>query len=480
MEIKKTIFALAMGAVAMPAMAQFQDADTDDRLRFSLEKITKSDAELDDSISAARSNITYFQMGIEQKDYKEAYNCWKWLMKYTPYAQRNLYAGNAPFMLYTLITQTQDKAQQVIYFNDLKDMFDKRLARLDTLNSFSPITNTKGDVLAVRADWLNWAAAAIGEEAKYDFMASYNSYSDAIREIKENGGREIEGSVLQNFIGVSDAYFKQVPEHRERYLQDYLDSKEACEKMLNLAKEAEAAGDTEKAMQLVQKYDQPLAWIEQTFAQSGAADKAQVIALYEKTIEAKKDDIAYLRSALTLMQSADCDDAEIYYKAAEYAYAIEPSFESAIALAQNASNKGDKDGMIKLYKEALELCKNDNTRGNICLRIASGLIKSAQYTGAQTYLEKARGFNPDLAGKTLLQQANINSKLGQYDQAIANAQEAKTADITVSGTADRLIANIQKVKAAMAANAAANAKAKAAYDAYMAKKKAEEDFWKGK
>ena len=477
MKFKTWMMALALGAVTTPAMAQFEDTDINDRAEFSYKKAGVPAGEaLEDSIKSARSYVSAFQQGIANQDYREAYASWKYLMKHTPFINNGIYAGNAPYMFYQLITNEQDANMKLVYFKDMMRMFDERLNRLDSINSYNKVKNTKGDVLAVRADYYNYTAPSIGEACGYNFKTHYGNYADAIKEIKENGGREIEGSVLQNFILISDAYFKQVPTHREQYMQDYLDSKDACEKMLQLAKEAEAEGDTAKAQQLVAKYDAPLAIIESTFAQSGAANREQVIALYEKTIEAKKDDLAYLRSAMTLMSNADCDDADIYYKAAEYAYNIEPTFESAIGLGQMEQKNGNMNKMLEYYNKAIELCKNDATKGNICLRIASALRKSSQYTGALNYLDKVSNYNPDLAGKALIQQATVYTQLGQYNDAISAARKATAADITVSGTADRLIASIQKAQA----NAAANAKAKAEYDKYMAKKKAEEDFWKGK
>jgi len=481
MKLKNLILAIALGSTATTAMAQFEGTDINDRIEYSFKKAgIPAGSEMEDSIGIARGYVSMFQQSISNKDYKDAYINWKWLMKYTPFVNNGIYAGYAPYMFYQLINAEQDTNQKLAYFNDMMDMFDKRLARLDSINSFNEkVKNTKGDVLAVRAEYYNYTAPAMAQakiDCGYTFEKHYGNYSNAIKEIKENGGREIEGSVLQNFIAISDAYFKQVPSHREQYLQDYMDAKEACEKMLQMAKEAQAEGDTAKAQQLVAKYDAPLAQIEATFATSGAADREQVIALYEKTIESKKDDLNYLRSAMTLMSNADCDDADIYYKAAQYAYAIEPTFESSIGLGQLEQKNGNMNKMMEYYNKAIELCKNDATKGQICMKIASGLRKSKQFTGASNYLDKAKSYNADLAGKALIQKATISTQLGQYDEAISLARQATAADITVSGTADRLIASIQKAKA----NQAANAKAKAEYDAYMAKKKAEADFWSGK
>jgi tetratricopeptide (TPR) repeat protein len=69
--------------------------------------------------------------------------------------------------------------------------------------------------------------------------------------------------------------------------------------------------------------------------------------------------------------------------------------------------------------------------------------------------------------------AIIYALIGQYAKAIEFCKKAAETDITLSGTADRLLANIQKAQA----NQAANDKARKAYDDFIKRQKAEEEFW---
>ena len=310
----------------------------------------------------------------------------------------------------------------------------------------------------------------------FDLRESYKNFSEAIKMVNEQGGREITGTFLQTFFLVSDAMYKAMPNTmREQYLQDYLDSKDACEKMLQLAKEAQANGETERAQQLLATYDAPLAAIEQVFSASGAADAEQIIGIDTKKFDAYKDDINKQNSAINQMQQNDCDTAAIYYQYAEAAYAMQPTFTSAIGLAQKVQKEGNLEKMLEYYNKALELCSNDANRGAICLNICNALTKSKQFTGALTYAEKAITYNPDLTGKAYLKMANIYAQLGQYDEAIRYCDKACEADITVCGSATRLKENIQKAQA----NKAANDAAMKAYNDFKARQKAEEDFWNG-
>ncbi|MBR5764887.1 MAG: tetratricopeptide repeat protein, partial [Bacteroidaceae bacterium] len=140
-----------------------------------------------------------------------------------------------------------------------------------------------------------------------------------------------------------------------------------------------------------------------------------------------------------------------------------------------AQKDGQLDKMLEYYNQALELASSDARRGVICLNICNGLTKTKQYTGALTYAQRGISYNADLTGKAYLKMANIYTLLGQYGEAIAYCDKASSADITVSGSANRLKENIQRAQASQAENA----KARKAYDDYIARQKAEEAFWSG-
>ena len=466
--MKKTSIAIVLAAMSATAMAQNFEGSTVD------ERIAHSTGNNEDSIKTAKGYITMFQQAGANKDYADMYIDYQWLKQYAPFSVNGIYT-QGPFMFYNLINTEQDQAKKLKYFNEMMELFDLRQKNLSVLNSFANTKSTLGDVLSVKAEYYNWTAPNV-QGSGYTLNKAYANFAEAIKMVNEQGGREITGSFLQTFFLVSDAMYKAAPgAMREQYLQDYLDSKDACEKMLQLAKEAQANGDNAKAEKLVATYDAPLAAIEQIFSQSGAADSTQLIAIYTKKFDAYKTDINKLNSSLTIMQNNDCDDSDIYYQYAEAAYALEPSFTSAIGLAQKSQKEGQLEKMLEYYNKALELASNDTRRGAICLNICNGLTKSKQYTGALTYAEKAIGYDDDLTGKAYLKMANIYALLGQYSEAVAYCDKATQADITVSGSAARLKENIQKAQA----NQAANDKARKAYDEFIKKQKAEEDFWKG-
>ena len=222
------------------------------------------------------------------------------------------------------------------------------------------------------------------------------------------------------------------------------------------------------------QYDPTLNRIETLFAQSKAADREQLIAIFGPKIEENKTNLAYLKSALTLLAANDCDDTDIYFKAAEYAYNIEPSYESAIGTAQKYYKDGKVAESVQYFDKALELCPTDQTKAAIALKIANAVSKTGDSAKAFSYLDKAVQYNAGIAGKAHLVRAQILASSKNFSEAISYCTKAAQEDVSISGSANRLKEKIQEVQRKNAEYEKANAE----YKAQKAKIEKEENFWK--
>ncbi len=459
MRLKKLAITFAMAAAVTPAMAQYEGTSVYDRIGHGQDSI--------DVLNSLAMYIDYYKI----QDWKSAYEPWKVVITKAPFAQVGVYAYGAA-ILGNLIVATQEMDQKKGYFNELMNLYDTRLKNLAGLNSFTSEAKqvTKGDVMARKA--FDYAYYGQGVADDFSVDKSYSMFREAFNMIRQEGAKEIEAFVLNKFFDIS--YQKYVADNqgfREQFLQDYLESREVCEKMLELANSAQ---DTVAAKKIVSQYDPTLNRIETIFAQSKAADRDQIVAIFTPKIEENKNNLAYLKSALVLLASNDCDDTDVYYKAAEYAYNIEPSYESAIGMAQKLNKAGKNAESVQYYDKALELCQTESTKANISLRIASALSKSGDINGAFGYLDKAISYNSAVAGKSYLLRAQFLAKQKKFSEAANYCTKAAEADISISGTANRLKANIIDVQRKNAEYEKANA----AYQAEKAKRQKEEDFWK--
>ena len=364
MKIKKIALTIGFAAMVLPTFAQYEKYEgntdfTNDEERYKIAYIGQE--QIADPGKQVGGYITMMQMYYSSQNWNEMYENWKWLTTNAPIASVSLYARGA-VMLGELIKAETDTAKKKQYLDEMMSLFDTRLKYLKYLNASIPEGKrgraTEGDVLIAKANYYHIYGYGIDNE--YTYNKIYDMYAKGINAINEEGGREVKGAYIQYFFSVSHELYKASNEYyREQFLNDYLSSTEVCEKMLQLAKEET---DPEKAQKIVDEYDRPLAVIEQVFAESGAANREQLIALFTPKVEANKANLEYLRKAMTVLAANECDDTEVYYKAAEYAYNIEPTYESAIGMASWSKQQGKMQDMLKYYEKAIDLCQTDARR----------------------------------------------------------------------------------------------------------------------
>lgn len=451
---------LGLAVTGIPVMAQYEGTTVYDRIGHG-----------EDSI-VTLGNIVSYKDSYKAKDYAGAYQYWKEVLAKAPCAEVSTYAYGADILANVLVKE-QDMAKKKAYFNELMNLYDIRLKNLDALNSFTRANRraTKGDVLARKA--FDYAYYGAGVADNYSLDQAYNMFRESIDLINEEGAKEVPGFVLDKFFEIS--YKKYAADNtgfREQFLKDYMESREACQTMLSLANEAE---DSIAAQKIVAQYDPTLERIETIFAQSKAADRDQLIAIFGPKIEENKTNLNYLKSALVLLSSNGCDDTDIYFKAAEYAYNIEPSYESAIGTAQKYYKDGKVAESVQYYDKALELCPTDQTKAAIALKIANAVSKSGDYDKAFSYLDKAVGYSSSISGKAHLVRAQILAANKKFSEAISYCTQAAQEDVSISGSANRLKAKIVEVQQKNAEYERQNA----AYQAEKAKREKEENFWKG-
>ena len=105
------------------------------------------------------------------------------------------------------------------------------------------------------------------------------------------------------------------------------------------------------------------------FGLSGAASCENLERLFKGKLAAAPDDEALLAQAVALMSRAKCD-GDFYFTLAEKYYAVKPSSETAMFLAQAFQSKGDYAKAKKYLNEALDVEQDPAERQKLLVRIA--------------------------------------------------------------------------------------------------------------
>lgn len=419
-----------------------------------------------DSIDCLTNLSTYGEYA-KSKNYRDAYEPWKFCFEKCPVAQLGLYTNGVNIMHWMITEGTNDPAKKKEYFELLMKVYDQRIQYMNELNSFNKTKTLKGTYLCRKAyDYSEYGGDP--EEAYKIFREGM-----AIVNASEDENEEVPGYALNRYFNLSYNKFKADSNHREQFIKDYMESKEICDRMLQKANETT---DESKKQKIIDQYDPTGYNIEITFAESKAADKDELIKIFTPKVEENKNNLEYLKSVLTIMSSNDADDTDIYYKAAEYAYSIEPSYESAMGTGQKYYTEGKSAESVQYFKKAIELCPNDKQKGNIAYKIAAAQAKAGNSTAAFDFINQAKSYNPAVAGRCLFLSAQIYAQNKDYAKGIQACDEAAEVDAALVGAAGRLKETIKKVQAR---NAEINAYNQAAAAA-KAKRDKEDAFWNAK
>lgn len=463
--MKKLMTMAALLLAAAPAMAQYEGTEWYDRIGL-------SGVHGQDSVEV-RQNLSMFNENFKAKNYKDAYEHWDFVIKKVPVIQTMVYTRGWT-MLTALIKGGADKAEKKKFLDEMMWMHDTRIKNLAALNSFAKNKKEATGEGAIRCrKAYDYFTHANGVYDDFSLDKAHALFNEGIEMVNADATHEVEGWVLETYFICSYQKFMQDPEgFREQFIKDYLMCKEVCEKMLEHANQEP---DAEAAQKIVAQYDPVLVRVNDFFSKSNAADRDWLIAYYTPKVEENKGDINFLRSAINILANNDCDDADVYFKASKYAYDIEPSFASAIGIAQQLTKQKQDAESIQYYDKAIELCPDNKTKARIAMKVVYALAKSGNGTKAEGYLQKVETFDPTMTGRTNLFRAQNAATSKNYSAAISYATKAAEADPAISGTANRLKTRIQEYQRRQAEYDTANAE----YKKQLEKQQKLENFWKG-
>ncbi|MEM1257643.1 MAG: hypothetical protein AAGC45_01950 [Bacteroidota bacterium] len=135
------------------------------------------------------------------------------------------------------------------------------------------------------------------------------------------------------------------------------------------------------------------------------ADCGNLIPLYEKSFEAKKGDVTWVKRAVGRMFSKECTDDPLFSKMVEVQAELDPSADVYVYLGTLKSKKGDNSGAIADFNKAVELETDSYRKSNILYKVAT-IVRKSSKSQARNYLNKAISANSS-NGKAYLLLANL-------------------------------------------------------------------------
>jgi hypothetical protein len=374
------------------------------------------------------TNMSLFSESAKNKQYADALEPWNQVFQNCPFANKAVYSQGRAIVQWELSQQKDPESYQKV-FDKLMLLFDKRIRYFGNDEKY-PTAWIKGQKA------IDYVIFAKNDDLK---KVAYQWLDESIEGMRENS--EIE--VLRQFVVLSDRLYVADKAHGEKYIADYLKANAYLELLTKSedAKKAELAAQYKNGLDIL-------------FAQSGAAKCETLDNLYTEKVKQNSTDLSYLNKILSFYKRVKCTDSKVYFSAAVSAHKIQPTAESASALAGMSYNSGSYTQAITYFDEATQLSDNNDDKAEYQYKIAQIYYsKLENYPKVKTYGYRSLEFKNNGNAYLIIGLAYAAAK-GIFDDpvlsktvfwiAVDKFNKAKQVDPSLAPDADKLISTYAK------------------------------------
>jgi tetratricopeptide (TPR) repeat protein len=386
-----------------------------------------------DSNCNANSSISH--EAVRAGNFKDAYIPWRAVLDNCPLLRFYTYADGFKILQGFLDADNaandnkRTSANYEKYFNELMEVHDIRMKYIPQFQAKMKGVPTIADAIGIKSiAYLTYAPSV-----------NINQVYSWLKQAVDEGKGESSGTVLHYFLETSLNKLKKEPAHQEQFIKDYLIASQYIQDALD----AETKEANKQNLIIVKENAVAM------FINSGAASCSSLQEIYGPKVEANKTNMKVLQEALDVMKMMGCTEEEAYLQASLYAYRIEPTVDAALGCAYMAYKKGEFDGAVKFFDEAINL-ESDNTRkADLAYRAAAVLTSAKKLSQARAYAQKALDFDENF-GKAHILIATLYATSPNWNEEVAlnkctyfvvidRLQRAKSVDPSVAEEANKLI-----------------------------------------
>ena len=367
-------------------------------------------------------NLSLFHESVKNKQYDEAYGFWLPVYQSRPDLNKAIYTDGTEILGHRYQQATDENVRKALR-DSIMQLHDDRIKYFDEarypdayvlgVKAMDYLTYFQEDELALPAyGWMKESVTALGAKAQI--------------------------TVLRKFVELSyNIYKSNTEQYGDQFLADYQLASAALEQIV-------AAGGKNAEHATSQK-----AYVDRLYAASGAADCDQMDQMYASVVAESANDIEKLGSIMKLYRRLGCTESDVYFAAAEHAHKLQPTSESAAGCAQMCIKKGDLNGALEYYKQALSMVTNDEDKADYLYRVANVYVLLKNYQQGAAYAQQSLDVNPE-DGRCYLLMGICYASAKIYDDPILARsvfwvacdmfRKAKTVDSSCATDANKLIA----------------------------------------
>ena len=332
------------------------------------------------------SELSLYMEFYKQDNFNSAFPHWMVLYDRYPKSTLNIYIHGAKMYEYKIDNATTDEEKDKLIDEYMK-LYDKRIEYFDQ----------KGYVLGRKGtSWLNYKLNKPrnkdieGEDLKNVHKVANGWLTESVN----LQGSESESPVVLLYMQTTFALYKLGEISKETVVKNYETSMEICNGIIANNANAEEVSQVKETI---------IPAIETGFGRSGAADCEALVNIYAPQFEEKQNDVEFITEMLRRLRRANCDEVELYERATERQYELDPSAEAAFNMAHRYLKKDDPEKAKEYYQEAMDQETDQDLLASYYYEYSVFLFaKEGLYQEARSYAKKALGINPDFCEANIL------------------------------------------------------------------------------
>jgi tetratricopeptide (TPR) repeat protein len=341
---------------------------------------------------------------------------WKEVFHECPASSKNIYLYGVKIYR-ERVEKEKDPALKALKLDSLMLIYDRRI---EYFGQEGMVIGRKG------LDLLRYDRTKV--EAAYGYL----------KKSMEVNKVNTEEAVIVTLMQTSNALFKAGRIEGRELIDNYLATTDILAVRLKSGKNKQRA-------------ETALSNVEAIFANSGAADCDALVEIFTPKFEQTPEDLAFLKKITSLLTDQRCEDTELFARASENMYRLEPSSAAAYNLAKLFFKKEEWDKAVSYYKESIENASDAAEIANYHYEL--GLIMFTKYDDfqqARSHALSAISQTPDwgkpyiLIGNLYASSSNICGenefeKTTVFWAAVDKFVKARTVDSEVQQEASELI-----------------------------------------
>jgi tetratricopeptide (TPR) repeat protein len=380
----------------------------------------------EDSVECVRY-LNFYKEYYKNGNIREALPSWRGALKVCPVGVTQSLYQDGQNIIKFLINQTKDPDRRkelvdslILMYNIRIDKFPSPKARLSayTFKAYDMVTYYKEDETKV-----------------------FSALQDVVKFGKENTDQNI---LLLNMQYASNLF---------------KDNKLGAEDVINVYQQLSEIFDKKIRSGTNDALEEARNNFETVFAISGVADCDNLLALFGPRFDHNASDITYVRRVVQLLSNAGCESSDLFLKAVERLYEMEPSYNSAYYLYRLYSSRDNNENAAMFLERAINSDSIDNkTKADYLLELGTFYFKKMNKSStAAQYALQSFEFNEETKGRAYLLIGHIwaMAKVRDGDMPDIDARanfwvsvdyfvKAKQADPSLTEECDRLIATYRQ------------------------------------